>query len=204
MSDTARDYQTIDATSTEGLEILFDVEQVTGAEASGAHVGEPVTGASASGPGVPVELAAKQMGTSTNALKKRLRKGTLSGYKVETKHGEKWFVDQNAVNVLAPVPVDLAQVPLDFSAQVLPGVEPVTCAVEPVPTTSEPSELLDKIRELENKLEGATYRNGYLEAENEGLKALIGAKETHIKLLTDSQHKTGWWSRFSSWFFKSR
>jgi hypothetical protein len=62
-------------------------------------------------------------------------------------------------------------------------------------------ELIVRIRELEERLEGASYRNGYLEAENQGLKALLGAQETQIKLLTDSQYKGSWWARFSSWFF---
>lgn len=46
---------------------------------------------------------------------------------------------------------------------------------------------------LSAKLEAASHRNGYLEAQ------LVG-KEEQIKLLTDSQHKTGWWSRFCFWF----
>lgn len=219
MSDTARDYQTIDAVSTEGLENFFDEAQVTGAMEPVALVEEPITGASEQLSGVPVERAAKLLGTSTNALKKRLRKGSLSGYKVESKHGEKWFVNPEALSISEPVSVDLEPVPVIIAAPVPDAEEPVTCAVEPVPTSArepvacalEPvptsattSELLAKLRAMEVKLEGATYRNGYLEAENEGLKVLLGAKDSHIKLLTDSQHKPGWWARFSSWFFRSR
>ncbi len=46
---------------------------------------------------------------------------------------------------------------------------------------------------LKNQLQGATYRNGYLEA-------LLEAERNQVKLLTDSQHKTTWWHRFCSWF----
>lgn len=67
----------------------------------------------------------------------------------------------------------------------------------------------------QEKLEAATYRNGYLEAQ------LTGA-ETQLKLLPDyqaqaseavllrkqvmelqgelHQYKRGWWARFSAWF----
>ncbi len=46
---------------------------------------------------------------------------------------------------------------------------------------------------LNERLEAANHRNGYLEAQ-------VDQQVEHIKLLTDSQHKTGWWSRFCSWF----
>ena len=211
MSDTARDYQTIEAASTEGLDSLFEQAQVTYAEAPVAGFRQPVTRAADQESGVPVELAAKLLGTSTNALKKRLRKGTLTGYKLETKHGDKWFVAQGALPESAPILDDLAPVPIIVTAPVpideapvACAVEPVTCAIEPVPTYADSPELFDRIRELEAKLEGATFRNGYLEAENQGLRTLLGAKDTHIKLLTDSQHKSGWWARFSRWFLGSK
>ena len=49
------------------------------------------------------------------------------------------------------------------------------------------------VDELLRKLEGATYRIGYLEAQLE-------AERQQVKLLTDSQHKPSWWSKFKSWF----
>jgi hypothetical protein len=42
---------------------------------------------------------------------------------------------------------------------------------------------------LLRKLEGATYRIGYLEA-------LLETERQQVKLLTDSQHKDRWWTRF--------
>lgn len=52
-------------------------------------------------------------------------------------------------------------------------------------------------QELKGQLQGATYRNGYLESKLED-------REQQIRLLTDSQHKGGWWAKFSSWFFKGK
>lgn len=46
---------------------------------------------------------------------------------------------------------------------------------------------------LNEKLEAANHRNGYLEAQ-------VDQQSEQIKFLTDSQHKHGGWSRFWSWF----
>ena len=59
--------------------------------------------------------------------------------------------------------------------------------------TPELKTLLDVITKQAEKLEAASMRIGYLEARTENY-------ESQIKLLTDSQHKRGWWVRFSSWF----
>ena len=48
-------------------------------------------------------------------------------------------------------------------------------------------------RALNEKLEAANHRNGYLEAR-------VDHQSEQIKLLTDSQHRLGFWSRFWSWF----
>lgn len=55
--------------------------------------------------------------------------------------------------------------------------------------------LLAIIADKDSKLEAATYRVGYLEAQLEG-------RDREIKLLTDSQHKPSWWQRFKQLFVK--
>jgi len=195
----------IDPRSLEGLEDVFDLAPVTTEEEPITGTGteqvtgiqEPVTNAIEVMPGIPIETAAKQIGSSVNALKKRLRKGTVRGVKQETKHGEKWFVEPSEIRRLAPVTIKQTIPVTSTGAAPEPNIEaPVTGAT--FVSTSE--SVLVRIQELEQKLEGATFRNGYLEAENEGLKALLGAQETHIKLLTDSQHKPASWRKFWSWF----
>lgn len=66
---------------------------------------------------------------------------------------------------------------------------------EPVQPSFAPElkSLLDVITKQAEKLEAASMRIGYLEARTENY-------ESQIKLLTDSQHKRGWWVSFSSWF----
>lgn len=54
-------------------------------------------------------------------------------------------------------------------------------------------ELDTKLAEAQREIQGAAYRNGYLESQLE-------IEREQVKLLTDSQHKAGWWHRLSSWF----
>jgi excisionase family DNA binding protein len=49
------------------------------------------------------------------------------------------------------------------------------------------------VDELLRKLEGASFRIGYLEAQLE-------AERNQVKLLTDSLHKPSLWTKFKSWF----
>ncbi|MDR3613059.1 MAG: helix-turn-helix domain-containing protein [Candidatus Obscuribacterales bacterium] len=53
--------------------------------------------------------------------------------------------------------------------------------------------LMDVITKQAEKLEAANLRIGYLQAQTDNY-------QKEIKLLTDSQHKRGWWVRFSAWF----
>jgi hypothetical protein len=55
-----------------------------------------------------------------------------------------------------------------------------------------------KIEALMKELQGATYRNGYLESQLETTK-------DQIKLLTDgNRSKKSWWAKFSSWFIGTK
>lgn len=123
--------------------------------------------------GVPVDAAAKALGLSVKTIKDRLRKGTLPGFKKRDRFGEKWMVCLDEEHQVLPGPTD----------QVLPG------------TTEPSSELQALIAVLENKdreLQAAAFRNGYLEAQ-------LAERDQQIKLLTDSQHKSGGWARFRKW-----
>lgn len=202
----------IDPVSVVGLEDVFDLEPVPEGSAAPVtgypeHVTHAIEQVPTNANGVPVEQAAAILGTSGNALKKRLRKGTLKGVKVETKHGEKWFVDSSELpQQFAPVtrtgaaPVTGTREPVtDISA-------PVTRAFEPVPTES-PLQLVPALDRLVASLE---KKDTVIESQAHQLKAAgdvimylrsqLEEKDDRIKLLTDSQHKPGWWSRFCSWF----
>jgi len=166
------------ATTTEGLDELFEAEVLPGpTDLVGGGIPGPTEG-------LPVEDAAKLLGISAKTVKDRLRKGTLTGFKKKDRFGEKWMVvlpgPTDSVGGGIPRPTDSVQVGSPYQ----------------VGPTDEQSAVIDaykeQIKELQNKLDAAAYRLGYLEHE----------RETHveqIKLLTDSQHKPGWWARFTRW-----
>ncbi|MBA4050206.1 MAG: hypothetical protein C0508_01595 [Cyanobacteria bacterium PR.023] len=199
MSDIAREtnyYQTIESVSTEGLDELFQEGLL---EASS----ETVEGVLVESQGIPVEIAAQYLGMSTSGILKRLRKGSLAGFKVPSKRGEKWLVRHEAISQGV---LNSAKDSLVVGEGVLDHPEESSGVA--LDLTKESSEepsldqaLLDDLRrrniDLEAKLQAASWRNGYLESKLED-------RENQIKLLTDSQHKPGWWAKFSSWFFKGQ
>ena len=214
----------IDIVSIDGLEDVFELEPVTELRA------EPVTGTpqqvtSATEPvpdafedvptsadGVPVDQAAQILGTSINALKKRLRKGTLRGYKLDSKHGEKWFVERSEVTEKERAAELSAEPVTGTPEQVTSASQPVTRASEDLPTSARGVQdgQLASLPALERLVISLEKKDAVIESQAHQLKAAgdvimylrsqIDEKENQVKLLTDSQHKKGWWAHFCSWF----
>lgn len=188
MTEPASNYQTIQPASTEGLESLFEPEVI---EATQVLPREVLPGDHM---GLPVEAAAKALGVSVRTIIKRLRKGTLPGFKVQDKFGDKWVVSPEAITG-APLcePEDgpgATQEAGPEAAQGLPSEH------QDIST----QRLLDIVERQAKELQAAHWRNGHLETRVQDLEEQIKMQTAHIKLLTDSQHKTGWWTKFSSWF----
>ena len=59
------------------------------------------------------------------------------------------------------------------------------------------ADLQERLDKANQQLQGATFRNGYLESKLED-------KEQQILLLTDRQTKQSWWANFSAWFLGRR
>lgn len=116
------------------------------------------------------EQAAKALGKSVRTIRRLLQDGTLKGYKVAGQRRDEWRVK-----------------PVNVSA-----LKPDSVPVSPV-INDENDRLWQLLKEKDAKLEALTMRTGYLEAQLENHR-------DQIKLLTDCQHKPGWWSRFRSWF----
>ncbi|MBX9772188.1 MAG: helix-turn-helix domain-containing protein [Candidatus Obscuribacterales bacterium] len=193
MSDTARDYQLSLASPMDGLDELFDAEVVPGTTKP-YQVGPTE--------GLPVEQAAKILGLSSKTVKDRLRKGTLQGYKVADKFGERWMVCLKEHHQVLPGTTDLVVPtkvgPTNEDEPVLPG--PTDCEVAATVSSEQSPEMLALLALLEQRdreLQAAAFRNGYLESQLE-------IHREQIKLLTDSQHKQGWWSRLAAWFMGGR
>ena len=208
MSDTARDIQTFDPSSTEGLQELFEPGLLKESLDQSQGVLEEKQG-------VPVELAATYLGLSVSGVLKRLRKGVLPGFKVPSKRGEKWLVSyeglpESAIDTLKDsfsVPEVVLLEP-EESSSLLEGLlddreESSGHAQNIIEESSKRADvdraLLEELRsrnsELETKLQAASWRNGYLESKLE-------ERDIQIKLLTDSQQKPSWWQRFKAFFVK--
>lgn len=191
MSDTARDYQTIESAAIEGLEDFF-ADPVTRTDS------DPVNLDRSDSPDkslvtdiywTPQEAAA-YFGVSVRTIRRRLQDGSLVGRKVNGLNGPEWQVDP-----VTRANKDQAN-PVRSDS---PDNDPVTVSVTHNNVVAD--KLLDYLREKdellarkEKDLQAASATIGYL-------KAQLEAQEKEIKLLTDSQHNGGWWARFSSWFF---
>ena len=213
--------ETFDTASIQGLDDVFVTEQVEPVtvleEPAPDPVPEPITAILEpetepvlKTEGVPIDQAAKLLGISTAALKKRLRRGTIQGNKVETKHGEKWFVSSQELEGSEQVePVTVLEepapdpVPEPITAILEPETEPVPEHIESEDSLEQSNRfssdfrLLDVIENQAHQLKAAGDVIMYLRSQLE-------EKDSQIKLLTDSQHNAGWWARFCSWFTMSK
>lgn len=205
MSDTARDYQPVDTTNTDGMDELFNaedsVEQVI-------NLAQDRTPQDNIGKLWTVPEAAKHFNVSEKTILRRLQKGSIKGHKVSGQFGLEWRIAGTAKTetgdkkgALDRTPQDVIEA-WDISGQDIEVVEDrtpqdVTKAWDSPGQDRFIDEQKQEIEVLRAKLEGAIYRNGYLESKLE-------EREKQILLLTDSQHKPGWWAKFSNWFFKGQ
>lgn len=146
--------------------------------------------------GVSLEEASHLLNLHVDTIKKRLRKGTLKGFKVQEKFGEKWVV------IVEELPRPREAV-ADLTLEAVP--DPTQDASCPTPEA-----VPDFSPALERLVTALEKKDGVIESQAHQLKAAgdvimylrsqLEEKETQLKLLTDSQHKTGWWTRFNKWF----
>lgn len=137
-----------------------------------------------------LQFAAETLKLSIATIRRRLSKRELSGYKVDGINGPEWRIIPPAQNTNTEQghPAQSVEHPMHL----------IEHPAQPVITA-----LLDRLSDVESQLtqsqkdlQAANWRNGYLESQLENEREQI----KQLKLLTDSQHKTGWWSRFYSWF----
>lgn len=159
---------------------------------------------------ISVEEAAKFLRISTNAVCKRLRKGSLVGKKTQGKFKEEWLVEgAGLIEILnIDMPSSVQDCPPENEAdestvQDQPGVYKELSHTSPSSVLESPQatvQLIELVEKQAAKLEAAAGQIGYLQAQLASQKEALETKEEQLKLLTDSQHKTGWWARLSSWF----
>lgn len=153
---------------------------------------------------ISVEEAASLLKISTNAVCKRLRKGSLIGKKIQGKFKDEWVVE--GAGLIEVLDLDFSQNHhQDGPEEATPETGSVqdrtkdsSSSVQESPNAT--SMLVELVEKQAAKLEAAAGQIGYLQAQLESQTKALEKRDEQIKLLTDSQHKSGWWARFCSWF----
>ena len=202
--------QSFSPASVDGFDQIYQSDPVLAQSASEQAQPDPVVEVE-TGPeqaqidpteGICLEEAAKILGFHIDTVRKRLQKGKIKGFKAADKFGDKWLVYKDEVDRLKaaqPHPMLQAKAAPE-QAQTDPVVEvetgPDQDQIDPTPkaqTDPERDRLLSIIESQAHQLKAAGDVIIYLRSQ-------VDEKDTQLKLLTDSQHKQGWWARFSSWF----
>lgn len=183
MSDTARDYQTMPPTATEGLEDFFEPNE-TQLEPNENHL-EPLDSHLI----LTVAEASTHLKMPISTIYRRIKTG-----KFKTQHEQ-----DGTVRIILPIE---NQVITTFSINENQNQHVILSDSHfsknenhgsHLPVSSELERVLELLAERDRKLEAATYRVGYLESKLE-------ERDSQIKLLTDSQQKPKRWAQFVKWF----
>lgn len=129
-----------------------------------------------------LQVAAETLRLSIATIRRRLSKGQLAGYKIDGINGPEWRIIPPAQNPNTDHghPAQSVEHP----------VQPVISAL-----LGRLSDIESQLTQSQKDLQAANWRNGYLESQLENEREHI----KQLKLLTDSQHKPGWWARFKKW-----
>ncbi len=189
MSEPARDLIPLETASTEGLEDLFEPLTTPGQASTDqglATPNQPMTGLS-------IEEAAKALSVTPRTVLRRLQKGALAGFKIDGQFGPEWRVaTSEPLTTPGQASTDQGLTTPDQPNTHDSSSELVAELRQQI--TELKTELDRKVFEAQREIQAAAFRNGYLESQLE-------IEREQVKLLTDSQHKTGRWQRFRSWFF---
>lgn len=214
MPEEARKVRIFDPVDMTGLDEFFPSHDKTGQE------------------DLTLEEAAKRLNLSERTIQRRLKSGQLTGYKVEGNRGPEW-----RIRIPASDDMTLHAIPTSDDTPFMSDVTTEAETVSSVDTTRVDTSsnvaafapfaefLQTQIQNLQGKLEAATYRNGYLEAQlttaESQLKLLpdLSAKATEADLLREQvqqlelklkssdeqiaellQQKKGFWHKFGAWF----
>lgn len=185
MTEAARDLNVLPATTTEGLEDFFDVELAEGQ----AVAGPPVADGQPEGQTVTIAETAEILGITRRSALRLVQEGKLAG----AKDGQgQWLVKTDSI-----------QTRLQAKSLTSSQAEPVAVEVDEGHgqgwTGGQDQGQQEILKELLAKLEVLTYRNGYLESQLRERENDLSERDQQIRLLTDSQHKPGWWARFKKW-----
>lgn len=185
MTEPARDLNVLPATTTDGLEDLFDAEVADGLAVAGPSVAD----GQREGQVVTLTESAEMLGITRRSALRLIQEGKLAGAK--DGHGQ-WLVKTASVETRL-------QTKNSSSSQVHPVAVEVAEGHGQGWPGGQAEGQQEIMRELLAKIEALTYRNGYLESQLQERENDLAERDQQIKLLTDSRHNPGWWARFKKW-----
>lgn len=181
MTEPARNYQTKETANIEGLEALFETNETLSHDGTLAETVEILNETPEPPVCLTVSELVKRSGIPRSTVYRHIRSGkyqTTSGpdgkVRISVRQNEIPILFHETRNETARETVSHREIPNETKTG----------------TTTGTVDVADLLR----KLEGATYRIGYLEAQLE-------AERMQVKLLTDRQHQPSRWARFKKWFF---
>jgi excisionase family DNA binding protein len=198
MTDTARNIELLDPVSTDGLADLFDVQkqlETVGIPSETVGILNETIEIPCETPGTPAETVGSYSVAEAQKLL-NLPRSTVYRYIHSGKYQTVKGIDGKLRILLRQ-----SEIPIQSPETAEIPVETVEILGETIAERSEKNQVLPSgnvdVSELLRKLEAATYRLGYLEAQLEG-------KDREIRLLTDSQQqvKATWWQRFKQMWQK--
>lgn len=169
-----------------------------------------------------LEEAAKRLNLSERTVQRRLKNGQLKGYKIAGPRGPEWRIKvescEDTTGQASATSDDTTLSTDDTTIIETLSTEDTTRdskATTAIAFTQFAEFYHVQIETLQEKLEAATYRNGYLEAQ-------LSSAESQLKLLPDLSVKAtkvetmeqqiakleldlasarrSWWTRFAAWF----
>lgn len=191
-----------DPVSTEGLEPLFDAEEPS-SELRNQDIelcSEPISGEYHEV--VSTEEAARRLGISPRAVIKRLKNGSLQGFRESNRTRAEWRIYWNE-----PTKEPGTDGSFEGTIRTEPERSHSTDGTNQKEPGGTPSDwyLVQLNKQLLEQVQTLTYQNGYLRAQLSEREQDIAERDDKIKLLTDSQYKEArWWQRFCSWFVGKR
>jgi len=186
--------------STEGMENLFEVvEPGSSMQNQSKEPGSEPTNILAVEV-VSTDEAARRLGISTRAVIKRLKRGSLTGFRDDSKSRAEWRIYWNEPGSEPDGTKSLKGIITENAEQ-----------TSSLKGTQDPEEfgtgssiyLVELNKNLLEQVQALTYQNGYLESQLTEREKDITERDEKLKLLTDSKHKQGWWHRFGAWFIGS-
>lgn len=204
MNSNQKTLENVETTSLDGLEDVF-ISTDDQATISGRSTDDPGSEEEKAFPegGLKLSEAADKFNVTERTIQRWIKEGKLTGRKVAGNHGPEWRVmGESSGDRAEDQPVITGVVENEEETEIdesLPEqfelLKDSNVSIQRMATIVE--KLTEQLEEARKELQGASFRNGYLEAQ-------IEAKDERIKLLTMTPAPVDpWWKRFGRWFIGS-